>query len=87
MNDFLHKLPTFVGNNLALSALFVLILVALVALEFGRLLRKYKELTPGGLTLLILWFFMLLYWKVLPSPRPAAIPVHSAGPPAILNQG
>ncbi|HEV2540010.1 MAG TPA: rhodanese-like domain-containing protein [Frateuria sp.] len=53
MNDFLHKLPTFVGNHLALSALFVVILLALVALEFGRLLRKYKELTPAGLTLLI----------------------------------
>lgn len=53
MNDFLHKLPTFVGNHLALSALFVVILIALVAMEFGRLLRKYKELTPGGLTLLI----------------------------------
>jgi rhodanese-related sulfurtransferase len=53
MNDFLHKLPTFVGNHLALSALFVVILLALVAMEFGRLLRKYKELTPGGLTLLI----------------------------------
>jgi rhodanese-related sulfurtransferase len=53
MNDFLHKLPTFVGNHLALSALFVIILAALVAMEFGRLLRKYKELTPGGLTLLI----------------------------------
>lgn len=53
MNDFLHKLPTFVGNHLALSALFVIILLALVAMEFGRLLRKYKELTPGGLTLLI----------------------------------
>ncbi|HEV2622319.1 MAG TPA: rhodanese-like domain-containing protein [Frateuria sp.] len=53
MNDFLHKLPTFVGNHLALSALFVIILLALVALEFGRLLRKYKELTPAGLTLLI----------------------------------
>jgi len=53
MNDFLHKLPTFVGNHLALSALFVIILIALVAMEFGRLLRKYKELTPGGLTLLI----------------------------------
>jgi rhodanese-related sulfurtransferase len=53
MNDILHKLPTFVGNHLALSALFVLILLALVAMEFGRLLRKYKELTPGGLTLLI----------------------------------
>lgn len=53
MNDFLHKLPTFVGNHMALSALFVIILVALVAMEFGRLLRKYKELTPAGLTLLI----------------------------------
>ena len=53
MNDFLHKLPTFVGNHLALSALFMIILLALVAMEFGRLLRKYKELTPGGLTLLI----------------------------------
>ncbi|MGN2246533.1 rhodanese-like domain-containing protein [Frateuria sp. GZRR35] len=53
MNDFLHKLPTFVGNHLALSALLVIILLALVAMEFGRLLRKYKELTPGGLTLLI----------------------------------
>jgi rhodanese-related sulfurtransferase len=53
MNDFLHKLPTFVGNHLALSALFVIILLALVAMEFGRLLRKYKELTPAGLTLLI----------------------------------
>lgn len=53
MNDFLHKLPTFVGNHLALSALFVVILVALVAMEFARLLRKYQELTPAGLTLLI----------------------------------
>jgi len=53
MNDILHKLPTFVGNHMALSALFVIILVALVALEFGRLLRKFKELTPAGLTLLI----------------------------------
>jgi len=53
MNDFLHKLPTFVGNHMALAALFVIILIALVAMEFGRLLRKYKELTPAGLTLLI----------------------------------
>lgn len=53
MNDFLHKLPTFLGNHLALVALFLVILIALVALELGRLLRKYKELTPAGLTLLI----------------------------------
>jgi len=53
MNDFLHKLPTFLGNHLALAALFLVILAALIALEVGRLLRKYKELTPAGLTLLI----------------------------------
>jgi len=53
MNDFLHKLPTFVGNHLALSALFVILLLALVAMELTRLLRKYQELTPAGLTLLI----------------------------------
>ena len=53
MNDFLHKLPTFLGNHLALAALFVILLVAIVALEIGRLLRKYQELTPAGLTLLI----------------------------------
>ena len=53
MNEFLHNLPIFVGNHLALSALFVIILVALLAMEAAKLLRKYKELTPAGLTLLI----------------------------------
>ena len=53
MNPFLHNLPIFVGNHLALSALFVIILVALLAMEAAKLLRKYKELTPAGLTLLI----------------------------------
>lgn len=53
MNDFLHKLPAFVGNHMALSALFVILLLALVASQFMMLLRKYKELTPAGLTLLI----------------------------------
>ncbi len=53
MNDVLHKLPGFLGNHLALAALFVILLVAIVVLEVMRLLRKYKELTPAGLTLLI----------------------------------
>jgi rhodanese-related sulfurtransferase len=53
MNDFLHKLPTFVSNNLALCALFVLLLLALVVTQLMSLLRKYKELTPAGLTLLM----------------------------------
>lgn len=53
MNDVLHKLPEFIGNHIALAALFVILLVAIVVLEIMRLLRKYKELTPAGLTLLI----------------------------------
>lgn len=53
MNDFLHKLPAFVGNHLALSALFVILLVAVIVTQLMTLLRKYKELTPAGLTLLI----------------------------------
>lgn len=53
MNDFLHKLPAFVGNHTALVALFVILLLALVASQFMMLLRKYKELTPAGLTLMI----------------------------------
>lgn len=53
MNDFLHKLPTFVGNHLALSALFVILLVAVIVTQLMTLLRKYKELTPAALTLLM----------------------------------
>lgn len=53
MNDFLHKLPAFVSNHLALAALFVLLLLALVVTQLMTLLRKYKELTPAGLTLLM----------------------------------
>ncbi|HET6431421.1 rhodanese-like domain-containing protein [Dyella sp.] len=53
MNDFLHTLPTFVGNHLALSALFVILLLAVIVTQLAPLLRKYKELTPAGLTLLI----------------------------------
>ena len=53
MNDFLHKLPAFVGNHLALSALFAILLLAVIATQFATLLRKYKELTPAGLTLLM----------------------------------
>ena len=53
MNDFLHKLPQFVGNHLALFALFVILLVALIVVQISMLLRKYKEVTPAGLTMLI----------------------------------
>ena len=53
MSDILHKLPEFIGNHLALAALFLLLLLGLVGTQLMMLLRKYKELTPAGLTLLI----------------------------------
>jgi len=53
MSDVLHKLPQFIGNHLALAALFVILLLGLIVTQLMVLLRKYKELTPAGLTLLI----------------------------------
>jgi rhodanese-related sulfurtransferase len=53
MSDILHKLPEFLGNHLALAALFLVLLLGLVGTQLLMLLRKYKELTPAGLTLLI----------------------------------
>ncbi len=53
MSDFLHKLPEFVGNHLALSVLFVILLVALIVLQLVALFGKTRELTPAGLTTLI----------------------------------
>ena len=53
MNDVLHQLPEFVSNHLALVALFLVLLLAIIVTEILTLFRKYKELTPAGLTLLI----------------------------------
>jgi len=53
MNDFLHTLPQFVRNHEALSALFVILLLGVIVTQLEPLFRKYKELTPAGLTLLI----------------------------------
>jgi rhodanese-related sulfurtransferase len=53
MNDFLHKLPEFIGHHPWLSLLFLIILVGLLAGEAMRLMRKYRELTPALLTQLI----------------------------------
>ncbi|MEO8998617.1 MAG: rhodanese-like domain-containing protein, partial [Rhodanobacter sp.] len=53
MNDILHKLPEFIGNHAALAALFVILLVALVATQLMQLFSKTKELSPAGLTGLI----------------------------------
>ena len=53
MNDFLHKLPQFIGNHAALSALFAILLIALIVLHISSLFSKIKELSPAALTGLI----------------------------------
>jgi rhodanese-related sulfurtransferase len=53
MNDFLHKLPEFVGNHLALVALFAGVRVALLVMQLQSLFSRTRELTPAGLTALI----------------------------------
>ena len=53
MNDFMHKLPQFVGNHLFLVALLGALIVALFITQVMVWMRKYTELTPAGLTQLI----------------------------------
>ena len=53
MSDILQKLPEFIHNHIALVAGFVAVLIALIVMEILSLFRKYKELSPAGLTLLI----------------------------------
>jgi rhodanese-related sulfurtransferase len=53
MSDILQKLPEFIHNHIALVAGFVAVLIALIVMEIASLFRKYKEVSPAGLTLLI----------------------------------
>jgi rhodanese-related sulfurtransferase len=53
VSEILHRLPEFIGNHPFLSFGFIGVLVAMVAMEFGRLTRGYTSLTPAGLTQLI----------------------------------
>jgi len=53
MSDILQKLPEFIHNHIALVAGFVAVLLVLIVMEIASLFRKYKELSPAGLTLLI----------------------------------
>jgi rhodanese-related sulfurtransferase len=53
MSDILQKLPEFIHNHIVLVAGFVVVLIALIVMEIASLFRKYKELSPAGLTLLI----------------------------------
>ncbi len=53
MSEFFHRLPEFVGNHIWLSLLFVILLVAIIVGEIMRMGRKFRELSPADLTLLI----------------------------------
>ncbi len=53
MSDFFHKLPEFVGNHPWLSALFAILVVALIVGEILRLAQKFKSINPSEVTLLI----------------------------------
>lgn len=53
MSQFFHRLPEFVGNHPWLSLLFVILVLAIIAGELMRVMRKYHELTPDALTHLV----------------------------------
>jgi rhodanese-related sulfurtransferase len=53
MSEFLHRLPEFFVHHTLLAMLFSVLALAFIGHEVARLFRGYRELTPGGLTLLI----------------------------------
>lgn len=53
MQEILTRLPHFVGNHVLLVATFVVIILALIALEISRKFTGYRELTPGALVQMI----------------------------------
>jgi len=53
MSEFMQRLPDFFAHHTMLVMLLVVLVLAFAGNEASRLFRGYKELTPGGLTLLI----------------------------------
>lgn len=53
MHEFLTRLPTFLGHNILLVAAFIVIVLALIALEVSRNFRGFRELTPAALVQMI----------------------------------
>ena len=53
MHEFLTRLPAFLGHHVLLVAAFIVIIVALIALEVSRKFRGFRELTPGALVQMI----------------------------------
>lgn len=53
MSEFLQRLPEFIGNHPFLSFGFIVVVVAMIAMEINKFTRGYKTLTPAGLTQLV----------------------------------
>lgn len=53
MSDFLQHFPEYFSQHTMLVMLVVVLVLVLAGNEMSRLFRGYRELTPGGLTLLI----------------------------------
>ena len=53
MQEFLTRLPPFLGHHLLLVATFVVIILALIGLEVSKKFRGFRELTPGALVQMI----------------------------------
>lgn len=53
MQEFLTRLPHFIGNHVLLVATLVVIILALIGLEVSRKFSGFRELTPGSLVQMI----------------------------------
>jgi rhodanese-related sulfurtransferase len=53
MHELLTRLPQFIGHHVLLVAAFIVIILALIALEVSRQFRGFRELTPGALVQMI----------------------------------
>jgi rhodanese-related sulfurtransferase len=53
MHEILTRLPQFIGSHVLLVAAFIVIILALVALEVSRQFRGFRDVTPGALVQMI----------------------------------
>ena len=53
MSDFLQHFPEYFSHHMMLVMLIVVLVLVLAGNEGARLFRRYREVTPAGLTLLI----------------------------------
>ena len=53
MQEFLTRLPHFLGNHVLLVAALVVIILALIGLEVSRRFSGVRELTPGAVVQMI----------------------------------